>query len=120
MWPSIHTRPDLSYSVGILSRYAFNPSEMHCNLLKRILRYVVGTVDFDITFSKNAEPGADLTAYSDSDFAGLKNKRHSISEYVMMLINGPISHASRRQATIALSSCEAEYMIMTESVKEAI
>jgi hypothetical protein len=93
---------------------------MHCNLLKRILRYVIDTVDFDITFSKNVESEVDLIAYSDSDFADLKNKRHSISEYVMMLINESISHASRRQATITLSSCEIEYIIMTESVKKAI
>jgi hypothetical protein len=120
MWSSIHTRLDLSYLVEILSRYAFNSNKMHCNLLKRILRYVIDTIDFDIIFSKNVESEVDLIAYSDSNFADLKNKRHFISEYVMMLINESILHASRKQVTIILSSCEIEYMIMTESVKKVI
>jgi hypothetical protein len=96
MWSLIYTRLDLSYSVEILSRYAFNSSEMHYNLLKWILRYVIDTVDFDITFSKNVESEVDLIAYSDSNFADLKNKQYFISEYVMMLINESISYASRR------------------------
>jgi hypothetical protein len=81
---------------------------------------VIDTVNFDITFSKNVESEVDLIAYSDSDFADLKNKRYSISKYVMMLINELILHASRRQATIIIFSCEIEYMIMTESVKKVI
>jgi hypothetical protein len=93
---------------------------MHYNLLKRILKYVIDTVNFDITFFKNVKSEVDLIAYSDSNFADLKNKRHSISEYVMMLINESISHASRRQATIALFFCDIEYIIMIESVKKAI
>jgi hypothetical protein len=93
---------------------------MHCNLLKRILKYVIDIINFNITFSKNVESEVDLIAYSDSNFADLKNKQHSISEYVMMLINELISHASRRQATITLFSCKIEYMIMTESVKKVI
>jgi hypothetical protein len=74
---------------------------MHCNLLKRILGYVVGTIDFGITFSTGMGEIFDLTAYSDSDFVGLKDTRHSTSGYVMMLINESTTHASRRQATIA-------------------
>jgi hypothetical protein len=93
---------------------------MYYNFLKRIFSYVIDTVDFDIIFSKNVESEVDLIAYNDSNFADLKNKRHSISEYVIILINELISHASRKQATITLFFYEIEYRIMIESVKKAI
>jgi hypothetical protein len=71
MWS---TRPDLAYSVRVFSRYAHNPSQIHCTLIKRVLRYVVDTIDVGLTFSKQSDD--DLMEYSDSDFADLKDKRH--------------------------------------------
>jgi hypothetical protein len=130
MWPAVHTRPDLAYSVGVLSRYAHNPSPIHCTLIKRVLRYVAGTLNVGLRFSKGSQDvnnsysdnphSDDLIGYSDSDFAGLKDKRHSTGGYVFMLAGGAISHSSRQQQTIALSSCEAEYMALSEAAKEAI
>jgi hypothetical protein len=61
-----------------------------------------------------------LIDYNDSDFAELKNKRHSIDEYVFMLADEAIFHSSKQQQTIALSSCEIEYMTLSEAAKEAI
>ena len=118
MWPAVHTRPDLAYSVGVLSRFAHNPSEVHCNLIKRVFRYVKGTLNTGFNFRRDSPD--DLTGYSDSDFAGLKDKRHSTGGYVFMLAGGAISHSSKQQPVIALSSCEAEYMALTEAAKEAI
>jgi hypothetical protein len=59
-------------------------------------------------------------SYSDSDFAGLKDKRHSIDEYVFMLVDEVISHSSKQQQTIALSLCEIEYMTLLKTAKETI
>jgi hypothetical protein len=125
MWPAVHTRPDLAYSVKVLSRYAHNPSQIHCALIKRVLRYVAETLNVELKFSKksqndNSYSNDDLIDYSDSDFAGLKDKRHSTDGYVFMLAGGAISHSSKQQQTIALSSCEAEYMTLSEAAKEAI
>jgi hypothetical protein len=123
MWPAVHTRPDLAYSVGVLSRYAHNPSPTHCALVKRVLRYIAGTINVGLTFKRSEDQqseNSDLTGYSDSDFAGLKDKRHSTGGYVFMLADGAISHSSKQQPTIALSSCEAEYMALSEAAKEAI
>jgi hypothetical protein len=83
-----------------------------------VLRYIAGTINVGLTF--NQSENSDLTGYSDSDFAGLKDKRHSIEDYVFMLAEGAISHSSKQQPTIALSSCEAEYMALSEAAKEAI
>jgi hypothetical protein len=59
-------------------------------------------------------------SYSDSDFADLKNKRHSTNDYVFMLADESISHSSRQQQIIALSFCEVEYMTLSKAAKEAI
>jgi hypothetical protein len=59
-------------------------------------------------------------SYSDSDFVDLKDKRHSTNEYVFMLVDEAISHSSKQHQMIALSSCEAEYMILSKAAKEAI
>ncbi len=118
MWPAVHTQSNLAYSVRVLSRYAHNSSETHCNLLKQVLRYVIGSLNIELTFRKSDND--DLIDYSDSDFAELKDKRHSIDEYVFMLAERVISHSFKQQSTIAFSSCEVEYMALSKVAKEAI
>jgi hypothetical protein len=92
MWSATHTRSDLTYSVRVLSRYAHNFSQIHCVLIKRMLRYVVKILNVDLKFSErsndsdvnnsysNDSHSNDLVSYNDSDFAELKDKRHSIDE----------------------------------------
>ncbi len=126
----MHTRLDLTYSVRVLSRYAHNLSQIHYALIKRVFRYVVETLDVELRCSKksqnvnnsysNDSHSNDLVSYSDSDFVDLKNKRHSIDEYVFMLVNETISHSSKQQQTIALSSCKIEYMTLSKAAKEVI
>ncbi len=112
----MHTRLDLAYSVRVLSRYAHNLSSIHCALIKRMFRYVAETINVDLTFNQSD----DLIDYSDSDFVGLKDKRHSTKLYVFMLIDEAISHFFKQQLIIVLSSCEIEYMTLFEAAKEAI
>lgn len=118
MWPAIHTRPDIAYAVGVLSRYCSNPSPLHCKYLQRIMRYLTGTLDVGLVFRRNTQD--DIVGYSDSDYAGTKDRRRSTGAYVFMLTGALISHRSKLQSTVAMSTCEAEYMAMTEAAKEAI
>ena len=118
MWPAVHTRPDISYSVGVLSRYCANPGPIHCNLVIQIFRYLAGTLELGITFKSNVTD--ELVGYTDSDWAGLKDGRRSTGGYTFLLSGGPVSHQSKQQATVALSSTEAEYMATTEAGKEAL
>ena len=118
MWPAVHTRPDISYSVGVLSRYCANPGPIHCNLVIQIFRYLAGTLDFGITFRSDSTD--ELVGYTDSDWAGLKDGRRSTGGYAFILSGGPVSHQSKQQSTVALSSTEAEYMATTEAGKEAL
>ena len=118
MWPAVHTRPDISYSVGVLSRYCSNPGPTHIQLVKQIFRYLAGTLTIGLTFS--AASLDELIGYTDSDWAGTVDGRKSTGGYVWMLSGCPISHQSKQQPTVALSSCEAEYMAITEAGKEAL
>jgi hypothetical protein len=83
-----------------------------------MLKYIEETINVDLTFDQSEN--SDLIDYSDSDFVVLKDKRHSTEDYLFMLVDETISHSSKQQLTIALSSCEVEYMILSKTAKEAI
>eukprot|EP00253_Pinus_taeda_P027213 PITA_27213 len=102
-----HTRPDLSFAVGLVARFMQNPHESHWKEAKRILRYVRGTVQFGIHYSAKEAPL--LVGFTDFDWAGDPNDRKSTIGYVFTLGSGPITWACKKQATISLSSAEAEY-----------
>lgn len=111
------SRPDIAFAANLLSRFNNNPSEIHWKMAKRVLRYLKGTVDCGINYEKKSEY---LVAYSDSDWGGDKNDRKSNTGYVVYLAGGPISWASRKQKTVALSTMEAEYMALSDLSKEII
>ncbi|KAL8127829.1 hypothetical protein AgCh_014672 [Apium graveolens] len=72
----VHTRPDISYSVGVLSRYMESPTRMHLNDVKKVLRYVKGTLDYGLVY-KVGSGNYLLSGYSDSDHAGCVDDRKS-------------------------------------------
>eukprot|EP00253_Pinus_taeda_P023523 PITA_23523 len=113
-----HTRPDLSFAVGLVARFMQNPRESHWKAAKRILRYVRGTVQFGIHYSAKAAPL--LVGFTDSDWAGDPDDRKSTAGYVFTLGSGPITWACKKQAAISLSSAEAEYRGAAEASKEAL
>ena len=79
-----HTRPDLLFSVGFLSRFMENPTQEHYNWIKRILRYVKGTEDYGLFYKKGDMKG-ELIGFSDSDFVGDCHDRKSTSGYIFFL-----------------------------------
>eukprot|EP00253_Pinus_taeda_P021769 PITA_21769 len=111
-----HTRPDLSFVVSLIARFMQTPRESHWKAAKRILRYVRGTLQFEIHYSAEASPL--LVGFTDSDWAGYPDDRKSTVGYVFTL--GPISWACKKQAAISLSSAEAEYCGAVEASKEAL
>ncbi len=118
MWPAVHTRLNISYSVRVLSRYCANPGPIHCNLVTQIFRYLAGTLELGMIFKSDATD--ELVGYTDSDWAGLKDGRKSTGGYAFLLSRGLGSHQSKQQATFDLSSTETEYMATTEPGKEAL
>jgi hypothetical protein len=117
MYAMLGTRPDIAFAVSVVSRYASNPSERHKTAVKRIFRYLRGTTNLRLTFKGDL---VYLTGYTDADWAGDPDTRRSTSGYVFNIGSGAISWSSKRQPTVALSTCEAEYVSQTEAAKEAI
>ena len=117
MYAMLGTHPDIAFAVSACSRYLANPGEPHIKAVKRIMRYLRGTINLKLTFHGALEP---LLGYTDSDWAGDVATRRSTAGYVFNIGSGAISWSSKRQTVVALSSCEAEYMGETQATKEAI
>ena len=115
------TRPDLSFVVSKLSQHLSRPTEADWNLLKQVLRYVKGTITYAVHFTKS-DSALKLIGYSDSDWASCAEDRRSVTGYYFQLSeDGPaVSWKSRKQQTVALSTCEAEYMALCESSQESV
>ena len=116
----LHTRPDLSYCVRVLSRYMQQPKESHGSALKQVLRYLQGTLAYGLTFKRAEKTGlTKLVGYSDSSHAVDEDDGRSTAGHVFYLEDSPITWCSQ-QETVALSSCEAEFMAANEAAKQAI
>lgn len=101
------------YTVILISRYMENPSEMHFNAARRMLKYVKGTVDYAV-FYKKAD-GVGFVGYTDSDCAGNIDDRMSTSGDVFMLNSGAISWSSKKQQLVTLFTTEAEFVAAASS-----
>ncbi|WVZ95085.1 LOW QUALITY PROTEIN: hypothetical protein U9M48_040890 [Paspalum notatum var. saurae] len=106
----VHTRPDLAFAVGYVSRFMEDPREDHLTAVKHLLRYVVGTLDYGIVYPRRGGGKAELIGYSDSDMGGDVDGRKSTSGLIFFLGKCPISWQSQKQRIVALSTCEAEYI----------
>ena len=114
---STRTRPDISLAVGILCRFASAPNAEHWVQLKRVLRYLSGTIDYGLWFD---ESEGDLVSYCDADWAGSSGDRKSTSGVLIKLGNSPICWKTMKQNCEALSTTEAEYISMSEAAKELV
>ncbi|CAJ2660326.1 unnamed protein product [Trifolium pratense] len=103
------TRPDLAFSVCLVARFMDRPTEIHEAALKRILRYVKGTAGYGVLYKKTSDE-LQLSAWTDSDYAGDLDDRKSTSGYLFMLGSGAISWSSRKQPIVTLSTTEAEFV----------
>ena len=114
------TRPDLSWVVSKLSQHLANPCNADYVMVKHVFKYVLGTLDLKLIFKKSKN--LELTAFCDADWGSCKEDRRSYSGYCFMLNEeGPvISWKTKKQPTVALSSCEAEYMAMALAIQEAL
>ncbi|KAE8711941.1 Detected protein of unknown function [Hibiscus syriacus] len=111
------TRPDISYAVGVMSRYMQNPKKPHLEVVRRILRYVNSTIDYGLLYKKGED--CKLVDYCDVDYAGHHDTRRSTTGYVFKLGSGIISWYSKRQPTVSLSTIEAEYRAATMTAQES-
>jgi hypothetical protein len=118
------TRPNISFAVNRLAAYTASPSLQHTTAVKRILRYLVGTKEYGITYHKtpkvpNPSPCANLFhGYSDASYADTDDCK-SMSGYVFLSGRGAITWRSKKQTMIVLSTTEAEYVALSKAGREA-
>ena len=112
------TRPDISWIVSKLAQYAQNPTEDHWTAVKHVLRYLKDLLDYSLCFAKS-EDGLDLMGYCDADWGGSTEDRKSTSGYSFFSNKkrACISMKCRKQSTVALSSCEAEYVAISTALQ---
>ncbi|KAI5336426.1 hypothetical protein L3X38_015693 [Prunus dulcis] len=110
------TRPDISLAVNKLSQFMHSPSETHWQALKRLLRYLKGTISFGLHLCRR--PSNRLYAFSDADWAGDHDDRKSTTGYVVYLGGNLISWSSRKQRSVSRSSTEAEYRAIAATTSE--
>lgn len=79
MFAMVCTKPYTAYAIGILSRFMANPGKVHWEATKWILRYLSGTGDYAINYSKSS---SSMQGYVDANFASDLDKRRSTTSYV--------------------------------------
>jgi len=102
------SRPDIQFDVCLRAKFQSNPKESHFKAAKRILKYLKGTHNVGLWYPN--ESNIVLSGFSDSDYAGCKLDRKSTSGTCHLLGSSLISWNSKKQACVALSTTEAEYI----------
>ena len=115
------TRPDICWIVTKLSQYLSKPHKEQWVAAKHVLQYLKGTLDYELCYRK-CDDGLKLVGYGDADWASSTEDRRSITGYCFSLTKtGPlISWKLKKQRTVALSSCEAEYIALAATVQEVL
>jgi hypothetical protein len=104
----VNTRPDLAFATGIVSTCMEKPTEEHLAAVKRIIRYVSGTIHLGCQYSRADD--CRLVGFCDSDLAGVVDSSKSTTGVAFFLGRSLVSWQSQKQRVISLSTCEAEYM----------
>nr|GEU83995.1 hypothetical protein [Tanacetum cinerariifolium] len=112
------SRPDIVQAVCFCARYQSRPSKKHLEKVKRIFRYLRGTVNMGLWYSKGSS--FDLTAFLDVDHAGCIDSRKITSGGIQFLGDKLVSWMSKKQNCTAMSSAEAEYVALSASCAQVI
>ncbi|KAL9165045.1 hypothetical protein ABFS82_06G145300 [Erythranthe guttata] len=113
------TRPDIAFAVNVLVRYSFDPTRGHWNGVKHIFRYLRGTADFRLFYSKNAT-NQGLVGYADAGYRSDPHKTRSQTEYLFCYNGAGISWRSTKQTLVATSSNYSEIIALDEAGRECV
>jgi histone deacetylase 1/2 len=110
------TRPNISFAVNKVCQFLHAATTVHWAAVKRILRYVRGTLHLGLKIRKS--PSTLVSAFTDADWAGCPDDRRSTGGFVVFFGSNLISSTARKQATVSRSSIEAEYKAMANATAE--
>ncbi|KAK4380351.1 hypothetical protein RND71_002213 [Anisodus tanguticus] len=111
------TRPNITYAIQQVCLFMHDPKIEHMNVLKRIIRYIQGTLDYGLHLYPSST--STLVSYTDADWGGCPDTRRSTSGYCMFHGNNLVSWSAKRQSTLSRSSAEAEYRGVANVVLES-
>ena len=112
------TRLDLSYAVGKVLQYLSEPRQQHWVAGKRIVKYLRGTSHYELHYQKSEELG--ILAYSDADWASDQSDCTTGFCFYLNKESSPLSWKSKKQPTVALSTCESKYMALAKTTQESL
>ena len=118
MYLAMCTRPDIAYTVSVLSRFGTNPGVQHWKAVKHLFRYLRGTVDLKLTYRPAQPADAPFVTYSDADHGGNKDNGRSTGGYLVCIGSGAVSWSSKQQPIVTLSTTEAECVTAVQASKE--
>lgn len=113
-----HTRPDIGFAVGMLSRFMQKPRETHWKVAHRVLAYLKGTPGQGILLKRGG--GLGIEVYTDADFAGSIVDRKSTTGYCTFIGGSLVTWRSKKQGVVARSSAEAEFRALAKGICEGI
>ena len=116
MYAMVATRPDIAYAVGKLSQYCQDPAQRHRTALDRIFRYLRRTADLTLIYDRTARP----ICYADASYGDDVSDRKSTYGNALLIGNGAVTWASKKQRTVASSTTEAEYVSMCQASKNIV
>lgn len=114
----MHTHPDITFSIRVVSRFMQTPSKVHFGAAKRILRYIAGTNDYGVSYESNLN--SRLYGFIDSDWTSSLDNRNNVSANAFTLGSSVITWSSKKQPIAALLTTEAEYIAATSAACQAI
>ena len=136
MYAMLGTRPDLAFAIGQLTRFNSNPGPQHVAALKRVLRYLRSSIDFELTYGSGSSGSSEssgstgssgssdaklaVLGYCDSDWGASIDDRRSVSGTVFTIAGGAVTWQAQKQKSVALSTVEAEYMAACQAAKDAV
>ena len=118
MYATTGTRPDLAYSICYLSRFSKSPTEAAWGAVKQVLRYVVDTYSYGLTYKLGKS--APLFGYSDCNWGACQTSSKSTMGYAFIYAGAAVSWQSKLQTRVADSTCDAEYLGLSNAGKEAV
>ncbi|CAH9082806.1 unnamed protein product [Cuscuta europaea] len=113
------TRPDITYAVHLVSQFMHAPRTTHMLAVKRIFRYLQGTIDHGLWLQTSAHP-IRILAYSDADWVGCPDSFRSTTGFAIFLGPNLVSWKSKKQPTVSKSSTEAEYRAIAYTVQDTL
>ena len=112
------TRPDISFSVNKVCQFLHSPTTSHWEAVKRILRYIKGTIGYGFKIRKS--DSMLVSAFADADWARCPDDRRSTGGFAVFLGSNLVSWCARKQATVSRSSTEAEYKALANATAEVM